>query len=392
MRGHIRKRGKDTYTVVISMPYDPQTGRYPQIWETVKGGKREAEKRMVELQHQIDTGTFVRPSKTTLGEFLERWLVDYAGPNVGPRTAEGYGTIIRQHLIPGLGTYALVQLKPERIQKYYADMLDHGRHDGTGGLSARTVRHHAMVLHKALDTAVTWGLMARNPADAVKPPRAQRPEWRPFDEHDARSLLEAARDSTLYPVFYMAIATGMRRSEILGLRWCDLDMNRAQAYVNRSLHQLHGGEIVVRPPKTARGRRMVALSPAVVDVLRRHRASREAEKAMCGTTLSDEELVFTCVDGTPVRPDNVTKTWSRYARKCGFPGVRLHDARHLHASLLLKQGVHPAVVQSRLGHASIATTIDLYSHVAPGLQEAAARRFDELLSGEQAHERAAADY
>lgn len=389
MRGHIVKRGKNSYAVVVSLGFDAKTSKYRQSWTTVRGTKRDAEKKLAELQHQLDQGLFIRPAKTTLAAYLEQWLGSYARPNLGPRTTEGYSTIVRRHIVPELGSYTLTQLKPERIQRYYGDMLDHGRSDCEGGLSARTVRHHAMVLHKALETAVAWGLLARNPADAVPPPKAQRPEWHLFTDGDARHFLEVARSSHLYPVFHVAISTGMRRSEILALRWCDIDLERSQAYVNRALHQLRGGETVVRQPKTAKGRRMVALSQGTVDVLRRHRGKSEAEAALFGRAIAEDDLVFSNSNGSVVRPDNVTKTWARIAKKCNLSGVRFHDARHLHASLLLKQGVHPAVVQSRLGHASIATTIDLYSHVAPGLQEAAAKRFDELLS--EHREEASAD-
>ncbi len=236
-----------------------------------------------------------------------------------------------------------------------------------------------MVLHRALETAVSWGLLSRNPADQVKSPRPGHHEWHPFDEVDARHLLEASREHALYPVFYLAIGTGMRRSEIMGLRWCDVDLTRCQLYVNRSLHQLHTREIVICAPKTARSRRTVALSAPVVEVLRRYRARREAETVVLGVSLSEQDLVFANPDGSQIRPDYVTRTWAKMAAKCGFPGVRLHDARHLHASLLLKQGIHPAIVQARLGHASIAVTMDLYSHISPGLQEAAARSLDELV-------------
>ncbi len=171
MRGHIFKRYRNSYTIVLSLGIDPSTGKPKQQWVSVKGTKKEAERRLGELLHQLDNGTFMKPGKTTLAEFLERWLKDYVWPNLAPRTAEGYQSIVCRHLIPALGKIALTQLKPEHLQRYHAEKLSGGRYDGKGGLNPRTVRHHHMALHRALQVALKWGLITRNPADAVTPPR-----------------------------------------------------------------------------------------------------------------------------------------------------------------------------------------------------------------------------
>ncbi len=380
MRGHIVKRYKNSYTIVLSLGVDPATGKKRQQWVSVKGTKKEAEKRLAELLHQLDNGTFMKPGKTTLGEFLERWLKDYAWPNLAPRTAEGYEHIIRRHLILSLGNIALTQLKPEHLQHYYSQKLSGGRCDGKGGLSPRTVRHHHVNLHTALESAVKWGLLSRNPADAVSPPRSQRPEWHTLNEDDISTLLEAAKATPYYALFYLALYTGMRRSELLALRWCDIDLLLCQIYVTRTLHQLRDGSIVYRAPKTAKGRRMIALSPSAALVLREHKEKQEAMRAMLGIPLKDDDLVFSQLDGKPLLPSTVTHAWIKLVRRAGLEGVRLHDARHSHASLMLKQGAHPKIVSERLGHANIGITLDTYSHILPGLQEAAADRFDKMVT------------
>jgi len=380
MRGHIVKRYKNSYTIVLSLGVDPATGKKKQQWISVKGTKKEAEKRLSEMLHQLDTGMFIKPGKVTVAEFLERWLKDYAWPNLSPRTAEGYEHMIDRHLIPQLGSITLTQLRPEHLQRYYSEKLSGGRHDGKGGLSPTTVRHHHVTLHTALEAAVKWGLLSRNTADAVSPPRCQRPEWHTLNEDDINTFLEVAKDTPYYALFYLAIFTGMRRSELLALRWCDIDLLVCQVYVIRTLHRLRSGEIVYRSPKTAKGRRMIALSPSAALVLREHREKQGAERVMLGIPLADDDLVFSQPDGRPLLPDTVTRAWINLVRRCGLKGVRLHDARHSHASLMLKQGVHPKIVQERLGHSSIAVTLDTYSHVAPGLQQAAAEGFDELVS------------
>ena len=379
MRGHIRKRG-DTFSIVLDLGRDPATGKRKQQWLSVKGTKKEAEKKLNEMLHQLDTGTFMKPGKTTLAEYLNRWLKEYAWPNLAPRTAEGYQHIIQRHVIPALGSIPLTQLKPEHLQRYYSDKLANGRCDGKGVLSPRTVRHHHMALHNALKHAEQWGLLTRNVADAVSPPRCQRPEWHTMNEDNIADLLEAAKSTIYYDLFYLAIYTGMRRSELLALRWCDVDLILCQAYVSRTLHHLRDGSMVFRPPKTGKGSRNVALTPSTALLLNERRDNQITNLAILGTKLEEDDLIFTNLEGKPFLPNTVTHAWIKLTRRAGLRGVRLHDARHTHASLLLKQGTHPKIVQERLGHSSIQITLDTYSHVTPGMQEAAAAGFDQLMA------------
>lgn len=197
----------------------------------------------------------MKPGKITLTEYLERWLKDYAWPNLAPRTAEGYEHMIRKYIIPGLGSITLTALKPEHIQRYYSERL-------ANGLSPRTVRHHHVTLHTALQSAAKHGMIIRNPADAVDPPRFTSPEMRTLSENELQRFLDTAKETEYYPLFYLALTSGMRRSELLALRWSDVDLLLCQAHVTRSLHHLRTGETIFRPTKTAKSRRMVALSPS----------------------------------------------------------------------------------------------------------------------------------
>lgn len=380
MRGHILKRYKNSYTIVLTLGLDPSTGKRKQQWVSVKGTKKEAEKKLADLLHQLDTGTFMKPGKTTVAEYLERWLQDYAWPSLAPRTAEGYESIVRQHLIPALGSLPLTQLKPEQLQRYYSEKLAGGRCDGRGALSQTTISHHHTCLHRALKMALKWGLISRNPADAVTPPRPQRSEMQTMTEDEVQTFLEVAKSTPYYAMFYLALFTGMRRSELLALRWCDVDLVMGEVSVTRSLHHLHDGRIVFRAPKTTKGRRMIALPPSATLILKEHKEEQGLQCAMLGTSLKDDGLVFSQPGGGPLLPDTVSHAWVKTVKRAGLKHFRFHDGRHTHASLLLKRNVHPKVVQERLGHATISTTLDLYSHVAPGLQQAAAERFDEVLN------------
>jgi len=373
MRGHITKRGKDSYTIVLDLGRDPETGKRKQQWVSVKGTKKDAEKRLSELLSQLDNGIYVQPKKTTLADFLEMWLNEYAKNNLSPRGFERYSGIIRKHLIPDLGKVTLTLLKPEHLQKHYAAKLN-------DGLSSRTVRYHHALIHVALQTAVKWGLVSRNVADAVDPPRFRRIEMQTWDEEEVNQFLEGAKESPYYSLFYTALFTGMRRSEILALRWQDVDCIYCQIYVNRSLHQLKNGSFIFTQPKSAKSSRTIALTPSTILMLREYQEKQKLEREMLGTSLADGDLVFSNLEGKPLRPNTITRAWTTLAAKCGLKVIRLHDARHTHASLMLKQGIHPKVVQERLGHSSIQMTIDTYSHVAPGIQEAAAKRFDEILN------------
>jgi len=370
MRGHITKRGKNSYSIAISLGKD-LTGRYKQQWVSVKGTKKDAEKRLSELLHQLDTGTFMKPGKTTLAEYLGRWLQDYAKPNLSPRGFERYESIARVHLLPSLGNIPLTQLRPEHLQKHYTLKLN-------DGLSPPSVRYHHVVLHKALQTAIKWGLVARNVADGVDVPRARHTEMQTWDEYDVTCFLEAVRDSHYYALFHTALFTGMRRSELLALQWRDIDLH--QIYVNRSLHQLRDGSYVFTQPKSDSSRRTIALSPLSALTLTEHKERQEGIRAILGTPLKGDDLVFSTPEGKPLRPNTISRAWTVLAARAGVKVIRFHDARHTHASLMLKQGVHPKIVQERLGHASIQITLDTYSHVAPGLQEAAAESFDKLVS------------
>ncbi len=370
MRGHIVQRSKGTYSIKISIGKDPVNGKYKSQWFTVQGSKKDAEKRLSEILHQLDTGAYMKPGKTTVADYLRRWLSDYAEPNISPRSYERYAGIIRQHLIPDFGNIQLTQLRPEHLQKHYTSRLK--------SLSTRTIRYHHALIHIALQTAVKWGLIGRNVADAVDPPKITRTQMQTWNEHEVNQFLEAAKDSQYYALFYTALFTGMRRSELLALRWQDIDFIYSQIYVSRSLHHLKDGSYIFTQPKSERSRRTIALPPSAFLVLSDHRKGKEAEAILIGKQLTDADLAFSML-GEPFRPNTITRAWVNLTSRAGVKRIRLHDARHTHASLMLKQGIHPKVVQERLGHASIQMTLDTYSHVAPGIQEAAAQSFDKLL-------------
>lgn len=247
------------------------------------------------------------------------------------------------------------------------------------GLSTGTVRYHHAIIHKALQTAVKWGLVNRNAADGVDISRIHRKEMQIWDEYDVNLFLDLAKESPYYALFYSAIFTGMRHSELLGLQWKDVDFILCQISVRRSLHHLKDGSYILTQPKTTKSRRTIALSPSTALTLKAHKNKQDEIRSMLQVTPKDEDLVFSDIKGGPLHPNTITRAWATLARRTDVKVIRFHDARHTHASLLLKQNVHPKIVQESLGHSSISMTLDIYSHVSPGLQATAAVRFDDAL-------------
>jgi integrase len=385
MRGHIRKRSKNSYTIVLDVGKDPATGRRKQQWLSVRGTKKDAERKLAELANQLDTGGFVKPTRLTIADFLSQWLRDYAQTSVRARTFLRYQQIVERHLIPHMGRIPLTELRPQHIQAMYAQSLA-ARLDGKpGGLSPRTLLQHHRVLSEALSHAVQWGLASRNVAKAVDAPRYDRTEIATMDADDVHRLLSEAHGTMYYSLIHLAVFTGLRRGELLGLRWKDVDLDLADLSVSQVLHRLPGKRTVFAEPKTQKARRVVALSPTAILTLRAHRERQEADRESVGRIPAADDLVFSQPDGSPILPDTVTHAFYRIAEKAGLKGFTFHDLRHTHASLMLSQGIHPKVVQERLGHATISTTLDIYSHVAPHIQTQAALQFEEALSGVPKH-------
>jgi integrase len=299
--------------------------------------------------------------------------------HVSARTVESYQQQLHRHIIPALGEIPLAQLQPHHLERYYAHALLRGRADGKGGLSPRTVRYQHGLIFEALRHGVKQGVLMRNVAEAVEPPRQSRAKKMAIlAPEQVGKFLEAAQGTPYYVLFYTAIYTGMRRGELLGLRWCDVDLDLASLSVVQTMYKSRGS-VVLKEPKSAHSRRLIALSPSLALLLREHRAEQERQRVQLGKPLSGGDYVFAYPDGRPLDPSTMSHTFVKVIAGAGIPHIRFHDLRHTHATLMLKAGIHPKVVSERLGHGDIRMTIDTYSHVLPGLQEAAAQRFDELL-------------
>ena len=305
-------------------------------------------------------------------DFLGSWLAHAKG-RIRARTYQGYEGLIRLYALPALGELPLKDVQPLQLQSLYSFLLT----ERTPPISAGTVLNLHLVLTQAFGQAVDWGLLDRSPAAGAQPPRPRRPEPAVVDAELAGRILAAARGNPVELPAAIAIATGMRRGEILGLRWRDLDDAFTVAQIRRSLQSTRSGALF-EEPKTRRSRRTVALPAFLAPYLTRQRDDQLERRAALGERWQETDLVVDARDGGPISPATFSAAWPKFLRRAGLPHVRFHDLRHGHATLMLLQGVHPKVVSERLGHASIGITLDTYSHVLPGMQAEAAQAFDAL--------------
>jgi integrase len=376
MRGHVRKRGQK-WAFVVDVGRD-ESGKRIQRWHSGFERRKEAEHALSDALAGLRAGTYVEPSKLTLAGFVRDEWLPQVQHKVRPSTYRSYQGLLG-HLLPAIGHVELRNVTPPMLNKRYGELL---AGDGERQpLAASTVRLVHTLARQALADAVKWGRLARNPADSADPPSAsaaKSKEMATWDRDQLRSFLEFVRQDRLYAAWRMASTTGARRGELLGLRWRDLDLDAARASIVQTLVEGEG-EPRISEPKTASGRRSIALDAETVAALRVHRKAQAAEKLALGPAYDDHGLVFCREDGVPLWPRTFSRTFERHVEGAGLPQIRLHDLRHSYATLALQAGIHPKVVSERLGHASVGITLDTYSHAIPAMQEDAASKVAALL-------------
>ena len=375
--GHITERSPGRWLIRYSVGTDPATGRRHRVNVAFHGDRKGAQKELRRLQKAADDGAHVDPARIAVRDWLAQWL-DTIRSEVAPKTQERYGELVRHYLAPALGNLQLAKLAPVHIQKCYTDLAEGGRRDGKpGGLAPRSRRQIHAVLSSALARAVELQLLARNPAEVFRKrqPRIERKEMTALTVEQAQGLLAKLRHSRVYWPVLLALTTGMRRGEVLALRWRNVDLDRGSLRVVESLEQTKAG-LRFKPPKNDRTR-VVTLPAFVVDELRRLRRQQAEELLVLGERQDGATLVCARADGLPLQPRSLTHEFSvLMARIKDVPPVRFHDLRHSHATQLLAAGLHPKVAQERLGHSTITTTMDIYSHVTAQVHEDAAAKID----------------
>ena len=371
MRGSLRQRSKGSWEIRYDGPSD-RPGRRKFLSETVRGTRRDAESVLRERLSAVEKGSYVPKHGETVAEFLKTWLADYCAIGTTQRTQFGYEGYINRYMIPTIGNVPLQKLTSRQIQSIYSEMTKKG-------LSANTIRQAHAILNEALSHARTWGLLSHNPAEAITRPRVVRNELEMWDLSTIRRFLSLA-DASRFPYPYrFAVLTGLRRSELVGLQWNQVDIPHGTLRVSRALHRITGHGLVEASTKTKRSRRSLELGSEALAVLQNVRLLQVEQKAIAGDFWQDTGYVFAQEDGTPIPGDKLTWGFSQIVKKNGLPHMTFHGLRHAYATLALTGGVSLKVVSESLGHSSIAITADIYSHLLPGIQRAAAEVVEDQL-------------
>ncbi len=390
MQGHIRKRvhttkdGRKTvnWYVVIDLPRDAERNRR-QKWHGGFPTRKEAEAARAKVVHEFNTGAYVEPNALTLSEWVQGHWLPTTESRVKPSTSDSYRRNLNLHVLPQLGSQQLRQITPTMLNRLYADLLANGNRNTGAGLSAKTVRYVHTIVHKVLTDAVDSDLVAGNVAARAKPPRPRATVsnaigfWEP---DELKSFLMAVQGHRLEAAWRVAAMTGMRRGEVLGLRWKDLDFDGARISVRQALVSV-AYEVIVSTPKNHQAR-VIDLDPATIEHLQAHRLRQQEERNTWTTDYQDRDLVFCKEDGTPIHPHSFSQTFGRLVARTPLPRIRLHDLRHSHASIAMKAGVPVKVISERLGHENPAFTMKQYAHVIPGMQAEAAARIAATVAGE----------
>ncbi len=337
-------------------------------------GKTRAEVRekLTALLRDVDRGLTVAAENWTVEQYLDHWLATVVKPNRAPKTYQGYELVVRRHLVPAVGRKRLKGLGVADVRRLVQGLTD-------AGLGVRTVQQVHAVLRNALEQAVRDEAVARNVAKLVKVRTPAYEVGRGLTVAQAKSLLRRVDGERLQALYVLAVYLGLRRAELLGLRWADVDLDEERLEVTQTLQRVDGG-LQLLPPKSRKSRRTIPLPSPCVEALRQHRVRQDRERLSLGPAWTDSGLVFTTTIGTPIEPDNLRRSWDKVRGATGDPPVRFHDLRHTCVSLLLDLGVPPHVVQEIVGHSAIDVTMTIYAHASLDEKRTAMRRLGERLA------------
>lgn len=368
MAGSVKKDGNSWYYV---LELGKVNGKRRQKKKRGFKTKREAQNALTEVEHALlKDGTFSEPSKMLYKEYLNSWLEDKR-ILIKESTFKTYSWLINKYIIPNLGNIELSKIRPIDIQKLYNEIIN------SNLLSRENVQKIHSLINDSLKKAERWGLIKRNVASLVDRPKAYKSELKVWDIGEVKSFLKVAESSRYYIAFLLALTTGMRQGEILALRWKDIDFNNNTLSIKQTLN--HAGNKIIAGAKTKSGQRSIALPNETIHFLVKHKETIDNEKRVAGILYTNHDLVVCTNIGTPCLPRNLLRSFYSLIEKIDITKIRFHDLRHTHATLLLKEGIHPKVVAERLGHSNIRVTLDTYSHVLPSMQLETANKINDLL-------------
>ncbi|MCA0331670.1 MAG: site-specific integrase [Actinobacteria bacterium] len=386
-RGSVRQDANGTWSFVVDAK--DESGKRRQTRRRGFATRRIAQAELTRVLSSLADNTYVSPQTTTVGDFLVGTWLPAIEHTIKPATFESYRRNVRLHMAGRpIGRRRLQDVEPADLNALYSLLLRGD--DGHRALSSRSVAYIAAIIHRALRDAVRWQLIVRNPADFADPPRpAPASQMRTWSAGELKTFLDDVADDRLAGAWWLLATTGMRRGEVLGLHWRDIDLDAGvlqiiQTLITTDVQRKGMPGMAWGTPKTGKGRRRVALDPATVAALRAHRSRQNQERLAFGGAYEELDLVVCREDGHPLHPKSLSYYFGQRSKRLELPRIRLHDLRHTHATLALRAGVHPRVVQERLGHANVSITLDTYSHVDIQMQADAAARVAALVTGADA--------
>lgn len=372
--GNIRslttKKGETRYQITVEGDRDPLTGKRNRIFRNVKGSKKEANSVMHRLITEMEQGKVVKKSNKTVTEWMEEWLSLYL-PNIEETTRVGYKTKIKCYIIPAIGHIQIGSLRAEHVQKMVNDMM-------ARNLSPKNIRDAYNNINAAMKKAVVLRYIAYNPCEGVVLPKLKKYRAQVYDQKLIHQLLDMTKGTDLYLPVFLCVTVGLRRGEMLALRWDDIDFSNKLLKVRHNMVRGEKGYII-KAPKSEAGIRDIAIGEEVLDELRQARTQYMMDAFTYGTGFQNLGFVVRQADGSPYKPDSMTQKWERFLEESGLPKIRLHDLRHSNATALIQAGVNPRVVQQRLGHSDVSITLNTYTHVLPEMDAAAAEKIDTIL-------------
>jgi integrase len=372
MSGHIVRRGERSWRLKFDLGRNPTTGKRETRYHTFRGTKREAQAELTRLTAEAQRGTYVEATAETVGGFLERWDRDWGSTHVSPKTIERYRGLIGKQIKPNIGNRPIQKLRPVDLNELYGTLL-------RDGLAPRTVGHVHRLLHRALGHAATWGVTPQNVASLVSPPRVASTEIEIIREDEIKAVLQKLRGRSMYMIATLALATGLRRGELLALRWQDLNLDGGKLRVERSLEQTKAG-LRFKSPKTKHGRRTITIPPSIVAELRAHWKEQQERRLTLGAGKAPADALVSPTWDFAVRsPNALTKEWSVAMAEAGL-AISLHAVRHTHASSLIAAGVDVLTISRRLGHASPTITLGIYGHLFSNTDDRAAQVIEALFA------------
>jgi integrase len=364
------KAGKTKYMIMVEIGMDTK-GKRKQKKISGFNTKKEAQIALVEAQSELNKGTYIEPKKMQYRAFVEEWFRTKQ-KSLGKQTIGVHKMYLDKYILPFLGNMSLAALKTIHINNFINDMHDKG-------YSPSTIKKAVNIIKNSLEYAIDIEILSKNVAKKATLPKEEKNEMQAWNEEEVNKFLKVAKNDRMYPLFYLALMSGLRQGELLGLRWKDIDLENHILTINQVL--AHNGKDIIKGAKTKAGNRTINLSESTIQVLKAHRKTVLEEKLLNGKSYQDQDLVFCTQMGTPVHPSNLrNRVFNKLIEVAEVPKIRFHDLRHTHATLLLSKGVNVKVISERLGHSNIKITLDTYSHVLPTMQKDAIDKLDSMIN------------